>query len=147
MLYLTDRGIEVAVASYGRKRVIDQVMKEIFRGYGNPFSDRNIITPSDVTPEWRECYNPPRGYAKHNMLAILSERYFIPRDSILLLDDSQQNVITARVYGFQALKTPTCQGFLLVAKSLIRKWFSDQLEGEVLIAELEEWAKLDGPRR
>lgn len=124
-------GIKVAIASYGRKQSIVDAMVSIF-GVDTPFNYYNVITPQDVNKKWKECFMPPFGLNKNNMLQILSEAYDIEPRNILLLDDSHSNVRNALAAGFKALRTPSCNGFFEVARSFINKWIKEEHRQELI---------------
>lgn len=118
--YLLQHGKNVAIASYGRQDVILALMGRIFENspYGNPFNDDNVITPKAVSKKygitWPECKGSPErsnkynrdDYNKNNMLDILSEKYQLPMDEILLIDDTKENVDRAKSVGYNAINIP-----------------------------------------
>lgn len=130
-------GKYVAIASYGKKEVILQTMEKLF-GHHNPFNQENIITPADVstslstslpnslpnslsTPKgrkWLECHHPPPKLNKVTMIKILQDRYQqmgknFNNDNIVLIDDTSDNVHSARNDGYYGILIPKdgCQGF------------------------------------
>ena len=125
---LISKGIKVAIASYGRKNNIKNLMNYVFMGFRNPFNDDNIITPADVSSQydidWPECYEPTvSGYNKNTMLYILKERYNIDDiNKILLVDDTGKVVTDAIMGGFSSLPVPRGQGFPTTKKTIIEKY-------------------------
>lgn len=115
-------GMRVAIASYGRKNVILALMNQIFGIVDNPFSVENIITPADIAEKfgikWDECRKNPPMYNKNSMLDILSERYNIPKEEILLVDDTEGNVETALESDYGGIAVSKCKGFDAVLSDL-----------------------------
>lgn len=101
-------GRRVAIASFARKETILAAMDDLF-GYHNPFNSNNVLTPKDVGAS--ECRGLSDG--KNSLLALLEQRYQIPRSEILLLDDTYSNVKMAREAGYQSLQIPSlgCHGY------------------------------------
>lgn len=118
--YLLQHGKKVAIASYGNRDVIFTLMDRLF-GDANPFNEENVITPRVVSQtydiNWRECmsdpdrpehapYYNPADYTKTNMLDILARRYHLPKDEILLIDDTKLNVDRAVASGYRGIAIP-----------------------------------------
>lgn len=110
VILLRRSGRDVAIASYGRKSLILGTMNRLFDFYAetSPFNEVNTVTPLDASKEygirWPECYEPPKGFSKNNLLMILQSRtsFWIPNEEILLIDDSDTNCVNAIEAGYQA---------------------------------------------
>lgn len=119
ILEILSSGRFVAVASYGEKRVILNLLFQIF-GLNNPFNELNVITPADISPTWPECHEPPMfsPYSKNDMLNLLTQRYRLTPTEIILLDDTGANVQRAISSGYGGYMVPKCVGFDSVVKMM-----------------------------
>lgn len=111
---LLANGINVAIASYGRKDVILAMMRALWGNYGRetgPFTLYNVVTPSDVG--WQDGYEPTNeNQNKAVMLTVLKKRFEIPLPrQILFIDDSPANIGDARQAGFATLLVSGTGGF------------------------------------
>ena len=110
--YLLKTGCRVAIASYGTRYEINNVLNRVFVEANqiinvlptarniHPFT---IVTPPDISEKWKECHKPPEGLGKVNMLIILSKRFGISPGQILLVDDQEKNYSEALMQGYHAV--------------------------------------------
>ena len=118
--YLLSINVKVAIATYGRKADVMSLTNGVF-GEENPFNDTNVITPATISDlfgiKWKEGVLPPRGYNKTTMLNLL--RGNISPNQILFMDDNEDNVTTAKSFGYQAIQVPSCRGFTSSLRSTL----------------------------
>lgn len=127
--FLVSQGISVGIATYGKKALVLEIMNRIWN-QNNPFTSNNVISPIDVSLQykvnWKECYFPPKGLNKNTMIQMLQRN--IPSNQIILIDDSEENIIHAREMNYQAVLVPKCAGFKKSLEALISYFILQQPE-------------------
>lgn len=117
--HLLRMGKKVAIASYGNKDLILEIMVRVFDS-SNPFTENNVVTPRDISKHygirWSDCFQPPivnssdQIYNKNIMIEYLIDIHLegerIPSANVLLLDDTNENVVNAIGAGYRAIKIP-----------------------------------------
>eukprot|EP00670_Eutreptiella_braarudii_P016271 CAMPEP_0174328724 /NCGR_PEP_ID=MMETSP0810-20121108/15321_1 /TAXON_ID=73025 ORGANISM="Eutreptiella gymnastica-like, Strain CCMP1594" /NCGR_SAMPLE_ID=MMETSP0810 /ASSEMBLY_ACC=CAM_ASM_000659 /LENGTH=220 /DNA_ID=CAMNT_0015442893 /DNA_START=10 /DNA_END=672 /DNA_ORIENTATION=+ len=94
---LHDKGVKVAVATFGRQEVVLEAMRTLFGQDQTFFGTHNVSTPKD--------FGVPEGSSmgsKNNQLQALSKKFSIPLKDILFFDDDSHNIEEAKKIGVQA---------------------------------------------
>lgn len=96
------KGAIPAIASYGRRDVIDAYLERIFSGAAEPpFAAAMIVTPSDFG---QADGTPLAAPGKPKMLSLLCKRAVPPVDdpaAVLFFDDDEVNVDDAHDAGYE----------------------------------------------
>lgn len=94
-----ERGIAVAIASYGRHDVISEYLKHIFADSSSPpFPSAMIVTPSAVG---LHDGTPPEAPGKPKLMQVLLERAGVSeRSAVLFFEDDEVNVDDSHDAGY-----------------------------------------------
>ncbi len=104
-LYLNKMGIQLGIASFGKRDIITSILDRIFEREKNPFLPKNIITPKVIAKRddirWEEGFEPPPRYNKvtmiqHLLSSYLDEGITFDNKEVLLIDDSLVNCAHAK---------------------------------------------------
>uniref|UniRef100_A0A6C0J0X4 FCP1 homology domain-containing protein n=1 Tax=viral metagenome TaxID=1070528 RepID=A0A6C0J0X4_9ZZZZ len=138
--YLLRRGIQVAIASYGKKDIILGLMNRVFSN--SIFDEDNVVTPRDISMEknvkWSEGFNPSKRLLlnKNDMIQLLAHRLGLDLKEICLLDDTEEHIINARKLGCRAILVPKCEKFRQTLKTVL-KHFLIPSEVELFMQDLD----------
>lgn len=138
--YLLKKGIQVAIASYGKKNIILNLMNRVFSD--SIFDEDNVVTPHDISlakgVKWSEGCNPNKKLLlnKNDMIQLLAHRLELDPKEICLLDDTEEHIVNARNLGCEAILAPKCEKFRQTLKAVL-KHFLISSEVELFMQDLE----------